>query len=165
MNVAVARRLGARTVTAVDPKPLRRRTAEAMGADRTIDPTAESVPDIARDMTGGRGVDVAIEYSGQPDGFRNCFEALTSGGDIRLCAAPAHPLETDFTRWLLKCPKLHTIHGRRIWRTWAQATPMIYERQVDLTPVLSHVLPLAEGPRAFDLILNGEAVKPIIVPG
>jgi threonine 3-dehydrogenase len=165
MNVAVARRLGARLVIAVDPNPLRRETAARMGADRVVDPRSENVHGVARDMTGGRGVDVAIEYSGQPEGFQNCFESLTSGGDLRLGAAPAHPVETDFTRWLLKCPKVYPIHGRRIWTTWAQATPLIYEKQIDLKPVLSHILPLAEAPRAFELILNGEAVKPIIVPG
>jgi threonine 3-dehydrogenase len=43
--------------------------------------------------------------------------------------------------------------------------PLVYEGKVDLKPLVSHVLPLAEGRRGFDLMVSGEAVKPILVPG
>ena len=68
--------------------------------------------------TDGQGVEVAIEFSGTEAGFRNSLAALTKGGDFRLAAAPAFPIEVDFTRWLLQCPVIYTIHGRRIWENW-----------------------------------------------
>lgn len=164
MNVAVARALGADRVIAVEPNPVRRETARALGADRLIDPVAEPVKRAVDDVTRGRGADVVIEYSGQPEGWHNCLEMLTPGGEIRVCATPSYPMEYDFTAWKAKRPTFINIHGRRIWSTWVKASALITDPRIDLAPVISHVLPLKEGPAAFDLVINGEAVKPILIP-
>jgi threonine 3-dehydrogenase len=164
MNVAAARALGARTVIACDPNPLRLATARAMGADHVIDPGRDDLERACRDLTGGLGVDVGIEYSGTEAGFQAVFASLCKGGDFRLVGAPPQAIPVDFTWWLLKCPTLLTIHGRRIWDTWTVSSALVLENKVDLRPIASHVLPLTEGVAAFDLIRRGEAVKPILVP-
>jgi len=164
MNIAAARALGASLIIACDPNPLRRKTAALLGADRCVDPLAEDLPKLVRDMTGGDGVDVGIEYSGTEAGFRNVFECLTKGGDFRLVGAPPQAIAVDFTFWLLKCPRMINIHGRRIWDSWTQMKALLQSGKVDLRPLASHVLPLSEAQRGFDLILAGEAVKPILVP-
>jgi threonine 3-dehydrogenase len=163
-NVAAARVLGAAAVIAVDVHPLRLRCAAQLGADRVVNAREEDVAAVARDMTRGAGVDVAIEYSGTPEGFATALASLCKGGDFRLVGAPPRPIEVDFTHWLRNCPRVYNIHGRRIWETWERATGLVYSGQVDLSPVLSHVLPLSEGLRGFELILKGEAAKPILVP-
>lgn len=164
MGVAAARALGARTVIAADVNAHRLRIADALGADLTVNTADESVADAVRDMTQGSGIDVGMEYSGREEGFRTVFESLAKGGDFRLVSAPPGPIQVDFAHWLQKCPRMIIVQGRRIWETWERATPLVYEGKVDLKPLVSHVLPLAEGRRAFDLLLNGEAVKPILVP-
>ena len=164
MNVAAARALGARLIIACDPIQLRRDTAKLLGADRCVDPLTEDLPAIVRDMTGGDGVDVGIEYSGTEAGFHNVFECITKGGDFRLVGAPPKAIAVDFTLWLLKCPRMVNIHGRKIWETWKSATALLQSGLVDLRPLASHVLPLSEAQRGFDLILAGQAVKPILVP-
>ncbi len=164
MNVAAARALGADTIIASDLNPLRLAMAERMGADRALNAGEDDVAKSVRDMTGGDGVDVAIEYSGSEAGFRAVFDSLAKGGDLRLVGAPPEAIPVDFTWWLLKCPVMHNIHGRRIWDTWERATPLIYDGAVDLSPVASHVLPLSDAARGFELIRAGEAIKPILVP-
>lgn len=164
MNVAAARALGALTVIACDPNPVRLATAAKMGADRTVNPKDEDLIKVVKDMTGGDGVDVGIEYSGTESGFRAVFESLAKGGDFRLVGAPPTAIPVDFTFWLLKCPRMINIHGRRIWDSWVQATPLLYSGKVDLSPIASHILPLKDAARGFELILSGEAVKPILVP-
>jgi threonine 3-dehydrogenase len=164
MAIAAARALGARRILAADANPRRLKIAEQLGADRIVDVRDESIVHVARDGTGGRGVDVGMEFSGTEAGFNAVFESLAKGADFRLIGGPSGPIPVDFTYWLLKCPTLYNIHGRRIWKTWAQAMPLIYEGRVCLHPLVSHVLPIAESPRAFELILQGEAVKPIVVP-
>ena len=165
MNVAAARALGARTVIAADPNPLRRTTALSMGADHVLDPGNEDTATRARALTGGLGVDVGIEYSGTEAGFRSVFDSLCKGADFRLVGAPPEAIPVDFTWWLLKCPTMINIHGRRIWDTWTVSTALVLEGKVDLRPIASHVLPLHDAARGFDLILRGEALKPILVPG
>lgn len=164
MAVAVARALGATTVIAADLNPLRLETATRMGADRAVKVDDKDLATVVADMTGGEGVDVGIEFSGSESGFKAVFEALTKGGDFRLVGAPPTAIPVDFTWWLLKCPKMQNIHGRRIWDTWQRATELIYAGKVDLAPIRSHVLPLSEAPRGFELIRAGEAVKPLLVP-
>ncbi len=164
MNVAAARALGARTVIACDPNPLRLATASTMGADRVVNPKNEDIVQVVRDMTAGDGVDVGIEYSGTEAGFRAVFECLAKGGDFRLVGAPPTAIPVDFTFWLLKCPRMINIHGRRIWDSWVQSTPLLYSGKVDLSPIASHILPLKDAAKGFELILSGEAVKPILVP-
>lgn len=165
MAVAAARALGARTVIASDLNPLRLRTAAAMGADRAVKADEENLAAVVADMTAAEGVDVGLEFSGSEKGFDAVFACLTKGGDFRLVGAPPTAIPVDFTWWLLKCPKMHNIHGRRIWDTWQRATELVYANRVDLGPIKSHVLPLSEGARGFELIRAGEAVKPLLVPG
>src|SRR3546814_5943733 len=164
MCVAACRALGAAGVLACDLNPRRLRTAEEMGADVCIDPGDDDVVDFARHLTDGDGVDVAIEFSGSEAGFNTAFAALCKGGDLRLVGAPPEAIPVDFTHWLLKCPAMQNIHGRRIWDTWQRASELVARELVELDPIRSHVLPLSEGPRAFELILSGEAVKPLLVP-
>ena len=84
MNVASARALGATRIIACDINPLRLATAEKMGVDRAVNAAEEDLQAVVMDMTGGDGVDVAIEYSGSEAGFNACFQALAKGGDFRL---------------------------------------------------------------------------------
>ena len=163
MAAAVARTLGARRVIAADLNPLRLKAAGIMGADRTVDAGGEDVAEAVRDVTGGEGADVGIEFSGSEAGFGTVFDSLCKGGDFRLVGAPPAAIPVDFTWWLLKCPRMINIHGRRIWDTWQRAAELI--DAVDLGPVRSHVLPLSEAAEGFDLIRRGEAVKPLLIPG
>lgn len=164
MAVAATRALGAARVVACDLNPLRLATATTMGADRIVKADEEDVVAVVNDLTAGEGADVAIEFSGSETGFNACFEALAKGGDFRLVGAPPTAIPVDFTRWLLKCPAMQNIHGRRIWDTWQQSSEMVAQGRVDLRPILSHKLPVAEAQRAFELVVAGQAVKPMIIP-
>ena len=164
MTVAVARALGAARVIACDIVPLRLRAAESMGADRAVDAGNGDLAAVVADMTGGAGVDAGIEFSGTEAGFNAVFQALAKGADFRLVGAPPSAIPVDFTWWLLKCPAMQNIHGRLIWQTWQRATELLAAGTVDIAPVRSHVLPLSEAPRGFELIRDGEALKPVLVP-
>ena len=163
MNVAVARHFGAHRVIAVDPNPARRAVAGRMGADRVVDPVAESAPQAVRDLTQGDGADVVFEYSGSAAGATNAFGMVGAIGEVRWCATPAEPFEFDFGLWRKGRPTIRNIHGRRLWETWEIAAPLVYDRRIDLAPIASHRVALAEGTRAFDLIVAGVAIKPLIV--
>jgi threonine 3-dehydrogenase len=164
MCVAACRALGALTVIAADMNRLRLKTAGTMGADLCVDASEHSAAEAALEVTEGNGVDVAIEFSGSEAGFNTAFEALAKGGDFRLVGAPPSAIPVDFTRWLLKCPEMQNIHGRRIWDTWQRASELVAQGAVDLDPIRSHVLPMSEARRGFELILAGEAVKPLLIP-
>ena len=163
MNVAVARHFGARMVIAVDPNASRRTVAARMGADLAIDPTKQDPVKRVLDATRGEGAGAVFEYTGSAQGVRNCFGMVGSLGDVLWCATPGEPVEFDFGAWRKSRPTIHNVHGRKLWSTWELAAPLVHERKIDLAPVASHRVALADGPRAFELIARGEAVKPLIL--
>jgi threonine dehydrogenase-like Zn-dependent dehydrogenase len=77
---AGARLSGATTIFVVDAVPERLAMAKRMGADMTIDfRKTDPVNEILR-LTGGRGVDVAIEALGTQSTFESCLRVLRPGG-------------------------------------------------------------------------------------
>lgn len=163
MNVAVARHFGARRVIAVDLTAKRLQTAEKMGADVVINASQQDPVARVRDITGGEGADVVFEYTGAAAGVRNCFGMVAQLGEVIWLGTPNHPMEFDFGLWRRPRPTIRNVHGRRIWSTWEIAAPLVYENRIDLRPVASHRIPLADSARAFELIEAGEAVKPLIM--
>lgn len=162
MAVATAKALGARQVIAVDLNSLRLASAEAMGADYCLNPGDVDVVKQVLALTHGEGADVVIELTGSEKGLGAALSVLRRGGDFRLIGAPSHPVSLDLTQWVKTGPTIRNIHGRRIWRSWLEAADLISDGRVDLSPLVSHVVPLAEGKQAFELVVKGEAVKPLI---
>lgn len=163
MNVAVARAFGASKIIALDPNPVRRKVAGKMGADIVLDPLDKPPASIVRTLTAGEGADVVFEYTGNEQGVQNCFAMVAPLGDVRWCATPGKAMMFDFGSWRFGRPNIYNIHGRRLWSTWEVAAPLVYEKKIDLSPVASHRIPLADGQQAFDAIISGKAIKPLIM--
>src|SRR3984893_13183262 len=76
MSIVVAKACGTSTVFATETNEQRRAMAKKMGADVVINPVAEdAVKKILRE-TGGTGVDVLLEMSGNPTAIQQGFKAL-----------------------------------------------------------------------------------------
>ena len=162
MAVGVARALGATQVIAADLNPVRLATAEAMGAHHCINPGNQNLAETVVGLTRGEGADVVIELTGAEAGLQAALASLRRGGDFRLIGAPSHPVTLDLTQWVRTGPTIRSIHGRRIWRSWVEAADLISEKRVDLSPLVSHVVPLEDARDAFQLVLDGQAVKPLL---
>jgi 2-desacetyl-2-hydroxyethyl bacteriochlorophyllide A dehydrogenase len=82
LAVQLARMSGAGWVAAVDPLHGRRALAEAFGADCTLDPAASDVGLELRELTGRRGVDVAIEFSGKYQALQQALRSVRVAGSV-----------------------------------------------------------------------------------
>ncbi|HEY8370364.1 MAG TPA: NAD(P)-dependent alcohol dehydrogenase [Thermodesulfobacteriota bacterium] len=82
MATAGARLLGAGLVIAVESVPRRQELARHYGADVVIDHTKEDPVEAIRRLTGGQGVDSAIEALGAEATFQACVRATRPGGTI-----------------------------------------------------------------------------------
>jgi threonine dehydrogenase-like Zn-dependent dehydrogenase len=79
---AGARLMGAATIIGVESLPARAAIARDMGADHVIDFSRQDpVAEIMR-ITGGRGVDVAIEALGRQETFEAALRVLRPGGTL-----------------------------------------------------------------------------------
>ena len=163
--VAVAKAAGARQVFTTDIRPYRLALATRMGADRVIDTTGEDAVAVIKAETGGNGADVVLEMSGHPDGVRQAFKMLRAGGRISLLGIPSQPVTLDLAEDIIfKGATVLGINGRRMWQTWYQGQALLRSKKVDLTPLITHTLPLAEIEKGMELLRAGEAAKIILYP-
>ena len=77
-----ARLMGATTVIAVETVPERAAMARRLGADHVVDFRKVDVVDEILRLTGGRGVDVAIEALGTQATFEAALRVLRPGGTL-----------------------------------------------------------------------------------
>ncbi|CAI5503340.1 unnamed protein product [Closterium sp. Naga37s-1] len=78
--VQVARAMGAASIVAVDVAEDKLQRCRALGATHTVNAAKEDVVDAIRAITGGRGVDVAVEALGRAETFGQTVHAVRDGG-------------------------------------------------------------------------------------
>jgi S-(hydroxymethyl)glutathione dehydrogenase/alcohol dehydrogenase len=78
--VQIARAFGASQVIAIDVRDDKLAIALRLGATDVIDARAGNVTDRVKEITDGRGVDVAFEVLGRPETFIQAFEIIRDGG-------------------------------------------------------------------------------------
>lgn len=163
--IAVARACGASAVFALEVNEHRRKLARVMHADQVLNPAKEDVPAIVAKETGGVGVDVVLEMSGHADGMRLGFQILRTGGRVSLLGIPSKPVELDFANDIIfKGATVLGINGRKMYETWYQMEALLKAGKLDLSPVITHRLPMRDFARGMDLLKTGEASKIILTP-
>lgn len=163
--VSIARACGATTVLASDVNPYRRTIAGMMGADRVVNPIDERLDEVAREITGGRGLDVVLEMSGNPDAIRSGLAALRGGGRMALLGLPSKPVEINLSRDIIfKGATVIGINGRKMFDTWYRMEALIASKRVDFSPLVTHRFPMSEFEAGMELMSSGNSGKIILDP-
>jgi threonine 3-dehydrogenase len=159
-SIAVAKACGAAKVFAFEVNAHRRAVAATMGADLVLDPSANNIQEQILEATGGTGVDVLLEMSGHPAAIRLGFSLLRTGGRASLLGIPSQPVEMDLAREIIfKGATVQGINGRKMYETWFQMEALLASGKLNLEPVITHRLKLAEFPQAMEYLKSGEAIK------
>lgn len=152
-------------IIVVDPDLARLEVATRFGATSVISPTREDAAEAVRRLTGGQGVDTAIEAVGVPATFELC-EAIVAAGGI-IANVGVHGRKVDL--------HLESLWDRNISITTrlvdTAATPMLLKTVASgrLTPgaLITHHFSLADilnAYRTFGDAANTHALKVIIAP-
>jgi threonine 3-dehydrogenase len=164
-SIAVAKATGASRVFAIEPNPNRRELALRMGADVALNPLDTDVEAKIMAETAHNGVDVLLEMSGHAEAIRQGFRILRMGGRASLLGIPPRPVELDLANALIfKGATVHGINGRKMYETWFEAEALLLpddtgKAKLDLSPVITHRLPLDQFDQAMSLLESGEASK------
>jgi threonine dehydrogenase-like Zn-dependent dehydrogenase len=75
---------GPRSVVVADARADALDRAAALGATRTVDVTAEDLPAVVREVTGGRGADVTFECTGTERALVTCGDTTRMSGKIAI---------------------------------------------------------------------------------
>lgn len=166
MAVAVARRLGAGTVVAVDVDPGHLALAGELGADHLLDANDPDWHAQARGLTGGSGPEVWLEMSGAQGAITAGFRALCNGGTVAMLGLPRGPVAIDLADGIIfKGAKLLGINGRRMYGTWYQTEAFLLRAGSHIDRLISHQLPLERFEEGFALLRSGSAVKVLLETG
>jgi threonine 3-dehydrogenase len=165
MAIAVAKACGSSTVFATEVNEQRRAKAKKMGADVAIHPAAEDSVARVRSETGGAGVDVLLEMSGNPGAIQQGFKALRAGGRASLLGIPTESVALDLVNDVIfKGATVRGIYGRRMYDTWAQMTALLRAGRLNLDPLFGERAPLEKFESAFTMLQGGHAGKVLLYP-
>lgn len=160
--VGVARALGAAVVYASEPNPYRLALAGKMGADELINPAETPLKEAIRELTGQVGVDAVLEMSGHPQAIRDAVSVVVPGGHIAQLGLPPDDVSFDLNELIFKGIRYYGVVGRRLWETWDTMSRLLDTGAVDITPVLTHTMPLEGWEDGMHLMDEGTCGKVVL---
>jgi threonine 3-dehydrogenase len=161
MATAIARFVGARHVVVTDVNDYRLALAKRMGASRAINITRESLDGTMKELGMEEGFDVGCEMSGNPAAFRELIRTMNHGGSVALLGIPPGDTAVDWNQVIFKGLVIKGIYGREMFETWYKMSSML-QSGLDLKPVITHRLPIAEFQRGFEIMGSGQSGKVIL---
>jgi (R,R)-butanediol dehydrogenase / meso-butanediol dehydrogenase / diacetyl reductase len=111
LAVMQAQSAGTRRVVVVDVEPGRLDTAHQLGA-HVVDGRSEDAVALVRELSGGNGVDVAIEATGVPDSVSRALAAVRRGGRLLQVGIPHEPVSLAVDAAVVQEKEILTTNGQ-----------------------------------------------------
>ena len=136
-----------------------------MGADLVINRHETDPVEEIRRLTDGVGVPVSLEMSGSGAALEACLDATAVTGQVSILGLYSEPLTIDWSKKIvLKDLTVRGIYGRLMWRTWETMSDLIHNQGLDVTPVVTHRLPLERFEEGIAAMLAGASGKVVFFP-
>ena len=161
MAVSICNFVGARHVVITDVNDYRLDLARKMGASRAINVSRERISDVFEDLNMSNGFDVGLEMSGNPDAFKDMLENMYHGGKIALLGLLPKSTQINWDDIIFKGLHMKGIYGREMYETWYKMTQML-RSGLDISPVLTHKLPIDDFQEGFDIMESGNCGKVVL---
>lgn len=158
MATAVVEHSGARNIVVTDVNPFRLAIAREMGATRAVDVRSESLVQVQEELGMLEGFDVALEFSGSEDAYRDILSNTIHGANVALLGLPPEPFEIDWSTVIFNMLNLKGIYGREMFDTWYKMNVLI-ESGVDISPVITHRFQAEQYEQAFEAGRSSESAK------
>jgi L-iditol 2-dehydrogenase len=165
MHVQLCRLSGSVQIIAVDVSDARLDIAKTLGATDTVNSRMEDPVESIRRLTGGRGVDVAIEAAGTVEAWHTAVQSVRKGGRVEFFGGlEGHTsFELDSHRMHYEELTLYAaFHGTPL--DAQHAYQLIVSGAVDVQSLISDELPLENVEQALLRMATGEAIKIAINP-
>jgi D-arabinitol dehydrogenase (NADP+) len=146
---------GAAQVTVVEKNPARAELAEACGADRCL----WRVDELEEDR-----YDVVIDATGAIPVMARAIDFVRHGGTVLLFGVPPAGERMELEGFKIFRKGLTILSSFTSLRNSYQAVALLQSKQVDVSNLISHRLPLDEFERGVELIEQGmEGVKKVLI--
>ena len=165
--IAGAKLAGATTIIGVDIDDRKLEWASEFGATHTINSADQDPVHAIKELTGGNGVDVAIEAIGLPEVYQQAFKARDLAGTVVLVGVPA----PDMT---LELPFIEVFgRGGALKSSWygdclpSKDFPMLIDLylqgRLDLDRFVSETIGVEDVEEAFHKMERGEVLRSVVV--
>lgn len=165
--IAGARLAGAHTIIAVDIDDRKLEWAKGFGATHAINSANEDAVESIRALTGGNGVDVAIEAVGNPATYEQAFFARDLAGTVVLVGVPSPDMKIEL-------PLLEVFgRGGSLKSSWygdclpTRDFPMFIDLylqgRLDLDAFVSETIALDGVEEAFHKMERGEVLRSVVI--
>jgi threonine dehydrogenase-like Zn-dependent dehydrogenase len=169
LATAVARVSGARLVITIGAPDARLAIASRFGADEVLSIERNSPEERlqrVRDLTGGRGADIVMEFTGHPQAFNEGLDLIRRGGRYVIVGQLGSG-STSFRPSLIVTKQLRilgSISGRA--RAYYQAIQFIAEhgKHIPFELMISNRYRLDDVNLAMERMKRFEEIKPLIQP-
>ena len=165
--IAGSQLAGAHTIIAIDIDDRKLEWAREFGATHTINARNTDPVEAVRNLTGGNGVNVAIEAVGNPATFEQAFYARDHAGTVVLVGVPSPDMKIELP--------LIEIFGRggAVKSSWygdclpTRDFPMFIELylqgRLDLDRFVSETIAIGDIEEAFHKMERGEVLRSVVV--
>jgi threonine dehydrogenase-like Zn-dependent dehydrogenase len=161
----VARALHEARVLAVDVEPKPLQLAAALGAQSTLDATAGDPVAASAEFTEGRGPATVFNTVGDRESVAAGMRMLRRGGIQVLLAVGTESLDLPATA--LSGERILTTSANNTYEEFECALRLLGEGRLNARPLVTHVLPLSEALRGFEIAehkANYGAIKVVLMP-
>jgi S-(hydroxymethyl)glutathione dehydrogenase/alcohol dehydrogenase len=163
--IQIARAFGASQIIAVDVRDDKLEAARRLGATEVVNSSAGDATARVRELTDGRGVDVAFEVLGIPQTFIQAFEMIRDGG--RMVAVGIAPGRTtapvEITRLVRRELRIVGSYGARTRSDMPEIIRLAAQGIFRPETMVTQRFPLAQADAAYQALARGEIVGRAIV--
>jgi S-(hydroxymethyl)glutathione dehydrogenase/alcohol dehydrogenase len=162
--VQVAHAFGAEVI-AVDIKDSALDAAKKLGAHHGVNAAQGSPAAALRELTDGRGVDVAFEALGRPETVLNAFEAVRDGGKVVVVglASGTAAVPIEITRLVRRSITIKGSYGARMRSDVPDLIKMVAKGEIETASLITRRFGLDEVNEAYGALNKGEITGRAVV--
>ncbi len=140
--LSLLKMLGIENILVIEPNPDRAAIAKTMGATTLIDPGQGNPDAVVKQLTGGHGAALAFECAGLPATIQEACNLAAAGSAVTVLSICYQPVELNFLSLVTREIEIKTAFGKT-GAEFKEAVRLIGTGSVDLTPLISRIIPLS----------------------
>jgi len=164
LTIQAVKAAGASRVIAVDVNDKRLVVAKQLGATDVLNSKECDVPKTVRELTDGRGADVALEVVGATETINAAIESVRKGGHVTLIGNISPTIQLPLQSVVTREISLQGTCGCN--GEYPQCIELMRTGAINVAPLITAQISLAEGPAWFKRLHDGDPsqMKVVIRP-
>ncbi len=154
---------GIAVITGLDQDAKRLALAKELGADHVINLSEKNINNEVMRITDEKGVDIALECSGNQKAAADCIALLRRQGKYTQIGIFGKPISFDLDRVLYGEIRLIGSFSQK-YTGWKAALELASLGKIAARPLITDILPLEEWEKGFKRSFEGKAIKVVFQP-